>query len=344
MNKNLTILGHFVLCQLTGAAERGLDADALLKFAGIDPAIMENPEERVPVDNFIELILEIWRQLDDELGGFASRPVKPGTFSMMCHATITCTNLRRTLLRGAQFFALISDEIEFILDEDDQEARLTVRHHSTTSIDNSHMLVSLALIWIRWACWMIDKKILLTHMNFPFPRPVFAGEYQEVFPCQHYFNQEDMSVVFHTRYLDMPVAQTPQSLVEFLQDIPVCFLTQYRKDDSISAQTRGFIMESDPEENLTLEQVASQLHLTRQTLGRRLKAEGNSFQEIKDSVRRDAAVYQLLRTDTPINDIARQLGFSEPSVFHRAFKKWTGFTPGAFREENQRSSSLPSAV
>ena len=69
-----------------------------------------------------------------------------------------------------------------------------------------------------------------------------------------------------------------------------------------------------------------------QTLRRHLREEGTSFQELKDHLRRDLAIYQL-GSDLPIQRIAERLGFSEPSAFHRAFKKWTGLTPGAYRAQ-----------
>ena len=78
--------------------------------------------------------------------------------------------------------------------------------------------------------------------------------------------------------------------------------------------------------------IAQELHTSPQTLRRRLKQENTSFQEIKDLLRRDMAIYYLSHQELPINDIAERVGFTEPSTFHRAFKKWTGVTPGAWRE------------
>lgn len=75
--------------------------------------------------------------------------------------------------------------------------------------------------------------------------------------------------------------------------------------------------------------------MSAQTLRRHLREEGSSFQELKDNLRRDLAIYHLSRNEISIQLIAEQLGFSEPSAFHRAFKKWTGLTPGAYRSLEQ---------
>ena len=86
------------------------------------------------------------------------------------------------------------------------------------------------------------------------------------------------------------------------------------------------------EEMPTLNDVASMLYLSPQTLRRRLAAEGKSYQGVKDALRRDAAIHLLLNPELTLEDVAQQVGFSETSTFHRAFKKWTGVTPGLYRQ------------
>ena len=77
--------------------------------------------------------------------------------------------------------------------------------------------------------------------------------------------------------------------------------------------------------------IASQLGMSERTLQRRLKEEGTSFQALLDRTRHYLARELLRNTRVPLTDVALQLGFSEPSTFFRAFKKWEGMTPGQFR-------------
>jgi AraC-like DNA-binding protein len=83
------------------------------------------------------------------------------------------------------------------------------------------------------------------------------------------------------------------------------------------------------------EQIAARLSVSPQTLRRRLAAEDTTFQQVRDQLRRDVAVAELARGDASIEELSRRLGFSEPSAFHRAFRRWTGTTPRTYQGSYQ---------
>src|SRR5260221_2768023 len=80
---------------------------------------------------------------------------------------------------------------------------------------------------------------------------------------------------------------------------------------------------------------AAELNMTSGTMPRRLHEEGESYQSIKDQLGRDLAISYLSHSSRSVMDIALELGFSERSAFHRAFRKWTGASPGEFRRTLQ---------
>ncbi|HEY0114794.1 MAG TPA: helix-turn-helix domain-containing protein [Allosphingosinicella sp.] len=80
-----------------------------------------------------------------------------------------------------------------------------------------------------------------------------------------------------------------------------------------------------------IERVARELGCSRQTLYRRLKAEGVTFEELLDSLRRRLAIRFLQKEGLSVKEAAYRLGFSDPSAFSRAFKRWTGSSPTAMR-------------
>lgn len=330
---------------LEGPRHAGVDLQEVLRRAGL-PADLLYPDSvaqeadadvaRLKLDETGLLLRALWGEMGDEASGFLSQPLKLGVFSMMCHAIISSGNLRRGLLRSARFIHLLTDDLSLELQETGDEAKWIIHYRNPHFLDESFFVTSLFVIWIRLSCWMINQPMILERIQFRFPRPAFEDEYSLMFPCRHYFSQPFNQVVFNRRLLSLPVQQDEESLAKFLHNAPESLLTQFRSDNSMTAQIKRMLLHrhgmQTELENMGFEAVSDALHMTTHTLRRRLKEEGNSYQEIKDSLRRDKAIALLDRPELPLQDIAIQLGFSESAAFNRAFKKWTGSTPGAYRE------------
>ena len=91
-------------------------------------------------------------------------------------------------------------------------------------------------------------------------------------------------------------------------------------------------MQVQPAEWLELDELAKYLNMSEATIQRRLKSEGMSYQQLKNDIRRDTAIEQLTKSKKSLQQISDELNFHDPSAFHRAFKKWTGVSPGAYRQ------------
>lgn len=113
----------------------------------------------------------------------------------------------------------------------------------------------------------------------------------------------------------MPVTRTPEELDGFIEKSPRNLLIWTDGDDSLTTQVRQILENVDDDRLPTLEQIAGQLHMTAYTLSRKLKAEGSSYQKIKDNLRRDQAVIMLTRQNLTVSEISSQLGFTEPGAF-----------------------------
>ena len=165
------------------------------------------------------------------------------------------------------------------------------------------------------------------------PAGTVADEYDALFfaPVMQ-FDSPRTEITFAADYLDLPLRQTEADLEEFLKAAPAQLLVKFKNTNSLTSRIREVLKSQIGEEMPTLNDVASMLYLSPQTLRRRLAAEGKSYQGVKDALRRDAAIHLLLNPKLTLEDVAQQVGFSETSTFHRAFKKWTGVTPGLYRQ------------
>ncbi len=324
-----TIASHFVRAALRGAGRRGLDCRELLRQASLPVAIVDEPRARVAPEQFAQLIQLLWETLDDEYLGLGEQPSKRGTFAMMGHAIIHCRTLDKALQRGILFYRLFPWAAQIQLRREGEWAYLCLT--ANPPWDPDHFLAeSLLVIWHRLSSWLIGQRIRIAETTFAYGAPAHASEYDLLFPGPRRFAAEHTGILFQASYLEMPILQDERTLKHFLKHSPADLLARPVGGHSLSSRIRRLLGR-----NCTdwpdLDNVARQLHCSPQTLRRRLREEGTSFQELKDHLRRDQAIYLLSRAELSIQTIAEQLGFSEPSAFHRAFKKWTDLTPGAYR-------------
>ncbi|MFE8073234.1 AraC family transcriptional regulator [Marinobacteraceae bacterium S3BR75-40.1] len=329
----LTVSQHFVRAALSGSARKGHDTSAMLREAGIPPDLLRNDQARVSGEQFTRLIQTIWHTLQDEFMGFAAQRSKPGTFATMCHLVIHARNLESVYNRATQFYALFEAPITITLSVTEEPwADLTIQSEAPFDDPHHFLQESLLVIWHRFSSWLIGQGIALEEAYFDYPFPPHGDEYRGLFHCPLKFEQSMTGLRFHKRYLKMPIIRDELEMKRFLETSPADLLARPDDRNSHTAQIRAIIGKDFSSQMPDFETIALKLNMSPQTLRRRLRDENTSFQEIKDNLRRDAAIYYLSRGEEAINDIAYKVGFTEPSTFHRAFKKWTGVTPGAYRE------------
>jgi AraC-like DNA-binding protein len=140
--------------------------------------------------------------------------------------------------------------------------------------------------------------------------------------------------LFFERDLRCPIVEPDARLYEATTSFIDTAFT--RVDPPMHAQVRGVLLQVLGTENCGNEQVATELHLHPRTLLRRLKEEGTSFQEVKDAVRRDIALYYLQQTKLDLTHIAQKLGYAEHSVLTRSCIRWFSASPRELRLRRRR--------
>lgn len=333
--KNLTFSSHYARAVLHGLEKTGRPTDGLLRSKGIDPDVIRQPKARVPTDQFIRLFWLVWKELDDEFMGRTTQPCRVGHFHLMGSLVVHSDNLEQAIRQSIRCYRLFSDDIRIELEVDGEEAELSVTHQRPELDPDNFLVEWLLLVWHRLVGWLIGRKIVLSHATFTHPIPLHFDEYRFVFPCQCYFERSRNSLFFSTNYLTAPVTRSADELDAFILSSPRDMLIWTDEDDSVTTRVRHLLENSDDTRLPNLDWVSEQLHMTSDTLFRKLKLEGSSYQKIKDNLRRDQAVTMLTRQNLTIADISTQLGFTEPGAFSRAFKHWTGLSPLAYRKQDQ---------
>ncbi len=313
----------------------GFDADSplvrqVIADAKIAPAVLRSTGARLTIEQFSALYRQLALALDDETPGFFSRPLRRGTLKFLCLSLFGAGNLGLALHRFTGYFRLLLDDMGFDVSHQGGRTRIALVEHRSPR--GSRVLVHELMLKLVHgvACWMIGNKIALLQADFAFPRPERAPEYAYVFPGPANFGCAQTALYIDSACLNAPIRQDESALADFLRDAPANWLYVPFIDRMLTHRMRDHL-ESHLDGMTCVASTAKALHLSVRTLSRRLAQEGTTFQAVKDALRRDIAIVQLIKTDLTMGEIGAALGFDDPATFNRAFKSWTGSAPGTYR-------------
>lgn len=322
---------HYVTKFYHLAVERGLDADTLLHQAGIDPQIIDAPKQRVDVEKLATLLVGIWDALQDEGMSVCGPRIPRGSFYMMGKLTVHEPNLRKALEQLIRFYTFVTSAFSIDLTVNGDTASLAVRVRYP-ELDGDHLHAEFCLMcWHRYCSWLIAENIPLKEIFFSYPVPPNVEEYSFLFPGKRVFDAPFMGFTFSSKFLDRGIVQTPGTLKSFMRRCPVEIFLPPKPDFSLTGEIHSLLLRRVNDGLPSIEEAAGQLRLSTRTLIRKLKSEGTSFQQIKEVVRRDRAIFFLTSQTYSIGAIAEKVGYSDPSVFARAFKSWTSMSPKKYR-------------
>jgi AraC-like DNA-binding protein len=337
---------HTVSMAFVRSAVAALDSGAretALRSVAIPPDLLAADGARVPAEAFAGLWMAVADVLDDEFFGLDSRRMKVGSFALLCHSVAGQATVERGLKQAIRGFALLLDDIEARLEVSNGEAslstdnRIRMRRGGTDArrfADETLLVMLHGLL-----CWLAGRRVPLRRLEWSHPRPAHADEYRRMFAPELRFDAPASALVFDARVLQPALQVGPASLKAFLRDAPQSvFLKQVQQrgwGERVRRELRHqFTDDAGHAHAATLEALAQQFGLSPATLRRRLDDEATGWQQLKDEIRRDLAIHHLADGRLSIEAVAAQLGFTDASSFHRAFRKWTGTAPGAWRADS----------
>jgi AraC-like DNA-binding protein len=178
--------------------------------------------------------------------------------------------------------------------------------------------------------WVLGQALPITKLRCNYPAPAHVLRYQSIFQCPVEFDAPATQLFFDAAILDQPLPQSsPRSLTLYKK---LCEEKSITRNHGDIAWRLSQIIAEDPACPPSLSEAAIKVHCSRRTLSRKLLSQGWRYQQLIDQVREIRARRQLSDPTLSITLIGQQLGYADSSGFHRAFKKWTGLSPSAFRQ------------
>ena len=302
-----------------------------LGLAQITPSKLQQLDGRITAAQMETLSATAMQELDDEALGAFSRRLPWGSYGMLARASLGSPDLRMALKRWCRHHALLTGDIELKVLESGAAAAIVITEKADLGAGREFSLVHVLRNIHGLACWYIDSRIPLKGARFPFAAPPHADAYALMFPPGPLkFNAAHAEIKFDTRYMALPLRRDEKALQQMLQRALPLTVLQYRRDRLLVQQVRQALL-ANPAKAHSADSIAGLLHMSTRTLHRQLKEEGALLQQIKDEVRCERAKDLLYRSTRPVKQVAEAAGFANEKSFIRAFRQWTGFSPGEFR-------------
>jgi len=246
-------------------------------------------------------------------------------FTLMTSATVADLG---GLLR--RFHHLLDDV--FLVERGAQGERFFLRLRAATS-EQSHRLARFSLtVWAQRLRWLTGQPDLKLDVSFEGPAPADAGPYRRIFGGTVRFDQDDNTMWGDVACLEMPIVSRDTVSHMLLQGQALKQLAlMSRTEDRFIERLQSLIRTQLALGKVNLEDMAAELKLPARTLQRRLEEAGLNFRLMVDDVRKSQAQHYLRDTRMPLGEMASSLGFADHASFNRAFKRWSGVSPGAFR-------------
>jgi AraC-like DNA-binding protein len=316
-----------------------LDPKPLFTRAGLDAAKLYDANARYRDAQLLQLWrLAIEATRDPHIGLRVAECWHPSNAHALGYAWMASETLKDALERTVRYFRLITDKERLMLEESSEGFRLVVENpvddYPTADEDyDAYFATVIRLCRMSYGDTFTASRITMR-------RPPLADStpFEDYFRCPIQYSGNENTMYFASEQLleELPTAnaEVARASDHIIQE----YLARFDRS-SVAMQVRARLTEQLSSGRASQSTIARTLHMSLRSLQRKLHAEGTSYKELLDETRRELASQYMAQSHLSINEITYLLGFSEPSNFSRAFRRWTGQSPSAFRASRKNPHS-----
>jgi AraC-like DNA-binding protein len=315
-------------------ALEGLDSAPVLADAGIGPDDLADIDGRLELARCEALASAVMRRVSERQILSVFSRLKAGDFGILDYVIRNSRTLGESLERLARYTHVNNSIADCVLEMDAARARVSFVQPPTVS---STFVRLSATAWLA-SCVVIVRQLVGSDwapvealLPNPEPAPADRDAYAALLRCPIRFGAPATVFVVPRAELGRVVEGADPALADLMEPHLERALADAAANSRAAVPVRRALVAMLGGQEPTLERVAKRLGTTPRTLQRRLRDENTTFQDLLDSVRHELALVHVGKQAASIDEIAWLLGFSNGSAFHRAFKRWTGVTPGEFR-------------
>lgn len=312
-------------------AQRGLDLDDLLLRSGLD--LSSNRQQ--DLSYVCDLYSRIWSIAVKETGDTSVGLTPPRhpfhAFGLIAHLLIASADLMSAMTALARVSAMVSPSFSMGVSKEGGLCTVTVTVLSGKLPVPMQRYDAIAMALIHGAQWLTGYPLVPKNVFHPCPMPDQPERWERALGCRVAFGASSFRMVFDEKDLLTPIPTADANMLALCERMSN--QTAQEQTGHFTAKVRQVLVKNLAKGDPRREHVAEVLCLSERTLQRRLSEEGTNFAELVDKLRRELAERLLAQGHLSTTEIAFELGFSDPSNFYRACRRWFGHSPSGLRPQ-----------
>ncbi|WP_165436260.1 AraC family transcriptional regulator [Amycolatopsis suaedae] len=333
-----TVLASWTALVVRALDSAGFDGASMAVRAGIDPAVFEQPGRRIP----LSATTTLWELAVDATGDptFAlsvARMVRPSTFAGLSMGMVTSSSLHNAFERLNRFQTVVlapSGKMELTTDGDTYS--WTNSFPDPIPAPNTTAMEALVASIVLCGRYLGGRSFAPKGVRLMRDDQRHNEVFTKFFGCPVTYGSDDYRLDFELGLMTKPLQTGSPELARTADELAMAMVRRLPSSTGLVSRVRALTLGLDVDGQADKTTIAAALAMSTRTLQRRLADEGTTLVRVMTEVRRDRASELLAAGSHTVAEVARQVGFQDPSSFRRAFKRWTGRTPAQFAAERKR--------
>ncbi len=309
----------------------GIDPEPVFTRAAIDPNLRFDPNARVPRSRMNSLYRAVWQATGDSAFGLrVASTFHPSHLGALGYSWLASPSLLSAWRKLQRYSKIDVDSFHVATSKQGREFHVGFSWDGAWEPIPPQIYTMMALL-VHLCRSIAGQDMRFTRLEMAAPKPGDMRPFAAYFGCEMHFERDQNLLVMPLVEVDRLLPRAHPELEKATDEMVIRYLAHREKTDIVN-RVRAALFERIDEGEVTVEQVAEQLHVSVRTLRRRLEEEGWNFRRLLTDVRQQLAHHYLKDKTLSLTEISYRLGFTQPSSFTRAFRGWTGKSPTEARE------------
>lgn len=306
----------------------------------LDLSVLEDVDNQIPFKQLIDVYRHAAQLTgDDAFGLHVGERDNPKLYGILGYVAINSRTVGEAFDRLIRFQWIRTEAYEFSLEIVGSKAQLAYiyKANDVSPLERRHESEETLCSMIKFGKMMTGVEWTPLEVHFEHARPENVSEHERIFRAPVLFDKPVAKLIFDKSFLELTLIEADLTLGSLLERQAEELLAASPRHGVFVRQVRQLIEENLREGEARIETICRKLgRISKRTLQRKLSEEGTSYQELLEETQCDVSKFYLQKPEMAICEVSYLVGFSQPSAFHRAFRRWTGTTPKEFRDAQPR--------